>query len=1008
MRRGAIRIPVRTARALENDLERTELRERAATAAQNKATRLALVAEQARTDVRAGRGTRGAPATGPATNAPPGLTATSTIDERFSPFCTAAIVGFVLAPASRRIPAVRGVPISCVDNFQLLAGRLLATVDLAAKGGSDSLKSLVSEAFLFFPAILPAIRKGRKDMEVQSALLSVLEATDPLLRILEARNNFMRVPSQGRKQPQTGMPKEKIIKKAELCILAGNLGKAGNLLGREAGAPTIKVTESDGTVSTEVRKLISDLFPYSNPIFPSATSGHTTANPTLDNLYLVVKKLKRLSSSGMQSWTFELIKLLCKIPPLAELVLSLCKHIIGGSLGASDTWVSSLLVFCPKKNGGKRGICVDGVWLRLAAKLAILCVDEEVANLGTIQFGVGIKGGCQAVVHAASCWEIAMRDQPGKVVASLDISKAFNLVSREAILNGVTKYAPALLSSFCWEYGGAGSDLWSDEGILLGKVSTGIRTGDVKGPLFFSVAIQDVLLHVQRVCPETVVVAYLDDILVFGDVDKVDEATQLLATSLSSIGLHLNLPKSKVFSHFPLAREECAGIQICYDGLVVLGSPIGKEHFIITCLTTLVDEWIKELQIINSLQAALAFPYTKFVARARPVHFLRSICPWLWQDQLIRYDAEFLNFFTIKFANSLAIDDVGRLVMYVPSKEGGFGMPPLAFVSPSAWSASFLEANSIFKGSSAWSVFESGARCFERFHDQLSASVPDYSKVNMTITSQKELIKGKIKSDIIPDILVKAVGAKKAMFLAQAKGEAKWLCAGVRRCGVDDKVFCDAVKLRLLAPIKIFESPTLCSCNLLLPNRAVDLSAANQVYHCFSCIRDQTGIISRHDNGYLTLGSIIMDRLRGVTVDREHIMYGQTLGLQKKCDLHIKLNDGSTFVLDFSIVNSLSASYVDKDSGQAIAAREKEKEKAYLPILGMHGMKNFVPFVIDIAGNFGTHALLFLDLLCAHPSCCDHNLRDKIILAISVARVTWLSKSIHEFLASITRVANTR
>ena len=62
------------------------------------------------------------------------------------------------------------------------------------------------------------------------------------------------------------------------------------------------------------------------------------------------------------------------------------------------------------------------------------------------QCGVGMPGGTENVVHGV---RMLLEDNPGSVVVSLDLSNAFNTVSRSAFVGLVEEHFPEL-ASWVW------------------------------------------------------------------------------------------------------------------------------------------------------------------------------------------------------------------------------------------------------------------------------------------------------------------------------------------------------------------------------------------------------------------------------------------------------------------------------------------------------------------------------------------------------------------------------
>ena len=80
-----------------------------------------------------------------------------------------------------------------------------------------------------------------------------------------------------------------------------------------------------------------------------------------------------------------------------------------------------------KPNGGIRLIAVGCTLCRLAAKVTLASVREEIAELlAPYQLGFGVKGGVEAAIHSA---RIYLHDlAPDKLMLKLDFSNAFNSV----------------------------------------------------------------------------------------------------------------------------------------------------------------------------------------------------------------------------------------------------------------------------------------------------------------------------------------------------------------------------------------------------------------------------------------------------------------------------------------------------------------------------------------------------------------------------------------------------
>ena len=129
-----------------------------------------------------------------------------------------------------------------------------------------------------------------------------------------------------------------------------------------------------------------------------------------------------------------------------------------------------------------RPIAVGETLRRLASKCMCSLVKSAALRLmGRHQFGVAHPGGLEFVVHRAR--EVVLNNchSPDFVVFKVDFENAFNVVSREAMLDEVDQHLPDLLPWIRWCY--------SSQPLLnfsLGAIrSLGVQQGDVWSSIVF-------------------------------------------------------------------------------------------------------------------------------------------------------------------------------------------------------------------------------------------------------------------------------------------------------------------------------------------------------------------------------------------------------------------------------------------------------------------------------------------------------------------------------------------
>ena len=96
-----------------------------------------------------------------------------------------------------------------------------------------------------------------------------------------------------------------------------------------------------------------------------------------------------------------------------------------------------------KKDGSLRPIAVGEVLRRLAAKSAMASLREKIVGLlSPIQLGVGVRGGCEAMVHVVQ--GLLQQQDKELVIAQVDYVNAFNLADRATAYREVQEHFPEL------------------------------------------------------------------------------------------------------------------------------------------------------------------------------------------------------------------------------------------------------------------------------------------------------------------------------------------------------------------------------------------------------------------------------------------------------------------------------------------------------------------------------------------------------------------------------------
>ncbi|KAL0841363.1 hypothetical protein ABMA28_015062 [Loxostege sticticalis] len=177
-----------------------------------------------------------------------------------------------------------------------------------------------------------------------------------------------------------------------------------------------------------------------------------------------------------------------------------------------DILYGANLIALKKKDGGIRPIAVGSTFRRIASKICCKHIAASVAaDFQPVQLGFGIKGGCEAAVHAVRTF---LSLNAGEVVLKVDVKNAFNSVDRGTLLTQALDKSP-LIYNYLWQCYSEPSKLLYQNNLIYSSV--GCQQGDPLGPAIFSLAIHPIISSLNS----KLNVWYLDDGTIAGDASTV-------------------------------------------------------------------------------------------------------------------------------------------------------------------------------------------------------------------------------------------------------------------------------------------------------------------------------------------------------------------------------------------------------------------------------------------------------------------------------------------------------
>ena len=349
-----------------------------------------------------------------------------------------------------------------------------------------------------------------------------------------------------------------------------------------------------------------------------------------------------------------------------------------------------------KKSGGHRPIAVGKVLRRLTSKcLATASRQAALSTLVPSQLGVGVRNGCEAIIHATS--QLISSNTPNQQwTLLLDFSNAFNSISREVMFKETRHRIPTIAAWMESCYSCQPRLMFGDDSI---PSCCGVQQGDPLGPLGFALTLHPLIERLKSEVPELALnVWYLDDGTLVGSPEGLSAALHIIESVGPTLGLHLNRSKSLLYipedadaSHSPLPAE----IPTARRGFSLLGCPIGPPDYCEEVFRDRLEKMKGSLDALHImgdsqlettlLRSCLALPKIAFILRACPPSHIHHTAKEV--DNAIRQ--------TLETIVGGPISDWSWLKASLPSSRGGLNLRSASLHAPAAYLASRYGSQSL-------------------------------------------------------------------------------------------------------------------------------------------------------------------------------------------------------------------------------------------------------------------------------------------------------------------------
>ncbi len=229
---------------------------------------------------------------------------------------------------------------------------------------------------------------------------------------------------------------------------------------------------------------------------------------------------------------------------------------------------------------------------------------------------------------AAKHSQVVYDSHPDYVLVQIDLRNAFNELSRGHSMAGIIENFPALANWYKWAYGSESYFRLYDGSLSEATSQTGCRQGDpLSGLVFclgFQAALQEIHERVHVVSTTTHpgfvegLIAFMDDLNLFVHKDHVVEVIAQIPSILEKYGLVMNATKCTLIgSCVRELRNVPEGFSISPEGGICMGCPVGNLQYRQVQLQSIIDEKLKDLEVITEIHSCAAFNILRFCINTR-------------------------------------------------------------------------------------------------------------------------------------------------------------------------------------------------------------------------------------------------------------------------------------------------------------------------------------------------------------------------------------------------------
>ena len=363
---------------------------------------------------------------------------------------------------------------------------------------------------------------------------------------------------------------------------------------------------------------------------------------------------------------------------------------------------SASLFGVPKRSGGVRPVAAGSLLCRITASaIARKLRDKAAALFRPLQVGIGTRNSCESIIHSV---RLLVNNNPNIAILQTDFQSAFNLCSRNAIMEGVAENFPEMLEFVKVTYGRE-SSLFFGEYELQSQL--GVRQGCGLGAILFGLVLHPIISEIKVKVPDLLLNCWmLDDGCLAANRDRAADlgaALDIISDLGPARGLHLSTDltvgegRGKTSLWQPNTEAEAApdllgrGVRLIQAaGIKILGSAVGSHTFVKQFLTDAVEKVRRITDMLPLLQdSQKQYVLLRSTLSIGKFHYLLRTAPCSEHPGVLRgFDAV-----TRSALNDLlgtVLSNSSYLQATLPVSASGLGLRNSFDHSSAAYSASIL------------------------------------------------------------------------------------------------------------------------------------------------------------------------------------------------------------------------------------------------------------------------------------------------------------------------------